>query len=356
MELQEINGKVCYVKKDGTPAATLAGEKEVLRFYGFPVLGSSVHVLKGDPRTGKLLLVYMVLSRKRRGRFLLRKHSDECVAVPEAELPYAEQLAERPPEGDVSLAALLEAHADARRGEVDIEALAKERGLQVYPARDFNGYWCKDCGELKELPEGWGFLAKGDAALTRAVRKGEHWVSVRKAKVAGRYVTEQLGTFAPLDVVERERRRLGGKAGRAKRDASKQKAVEVRQENLDKRLEQAILKAFPGIPGKDLRAAMRHAANSGAVGRAFFMFGASYGEQGEAAFGQAAYLAVRAHVRHSHTDYDALMAALPGGAGAMQSEKHAIRQQVAPAIERVLDIWRQPAEKSDISRTPEGKK
>ena len=71
------------------------------------------------------------------------------------------------------------------------------------------------------------------------------------------------------------------------------------------------------------------------------MFGMSYVEEGEAAFAQAAYLAVRAHARHCHTDYDDLMSALPGGVGVMQTEKGDIRQQVAPAIDRVLDKWKE---------------
>ena len=337
MHLEERDGNLCFIKKDGTPSSIPVTDADRLKHYGFFLMGESHRIVSGNPKTGVLLLVEVRMSR-RHGNFLIRRGSESYTLVHRDDLPYAEELVKNPPKADTSLDMLIHEHAEARRDAVDIDALAAIRGLRVFEAFDFDGYWCKESGDFKDIPEGWTFLPKGDAGLTRRVRKGPHWVLMQRKKVGKKFFSEQVGTIVPGPVVEEEFERLGGEAGRMERDAAKDAALRKRLDSLEQRLRAAILAQFPGIPKRDLEETLRHASRSGAVGRGAFLFSASYGEQGEGEFDQAAYLAVRAHARHAHTNYDEILCS-PGEDEIPVSQAMA-RHRVAPDIEDILRQWR----------------
>jgi hypothetical protein len=85
-----------------------------------------------------------------------------------------------------------------------------------------------------------------------------------------------------------------------------------------------VLELFPGAPPEETKAIAARACEkySGRVGRS---------RQAKAFDEQAILLAVRAHIRHAHTEYDRLLAE-----GLEPSEARAI---VGPAIEKVLAGW-----------------
>jgi hypothetical protein len=70
--------------------------------------------------------------------------------------------------------------------------------LDVYDAREGEDgdAWNKDCG-LLFIPDNWGYLPRGDAFLTRTVKRlGPTWV--RKKNDRRRRITKTLGLYAPL--------------------------------------------------------------------------------------------------------------------------------------------------------------
>jgi hypothetical protein len=79
-------------------------------------------------------------------------------------------------------------------------------------------------GELLAVPEGWGLLPPGDAALTRRVKAaGPHWVVQEKK---GRKVFSK-GVWAPADTIEKIRAEL--EVERAAEGYAKRREADVRR-------------------------------------------------------------------------------------------------------------------------------
>jgi hypothetical protein len=89
-----------------------------------------------------------------------------------------------------------------------------------------------------------------------------------------------------------------------------------------------IGQVFPSCPGERARAIAEHACEkfSGRVGRS--RAAREFDEE-------AIRLAVRAHLRHTDTNYDALLA--------QGLERGDARSRVRERVERLLDTWSQPA-------------
>lgn len=184
------------------------------------------------------------------------------------------------------------------------------------------GALCLACADLDHLL----FLPSGDAALTRRARARSvlsavvlKWSRARKGyERQGLLVEEAALAAAEADCLAdgdaRAQRRDRETARRAMldRDYVKQFAARIRE-------------LFPGCPRGVERAVAEHACQkfSGRVGRS-----AAAKSFDELAVG----LAVVAHVRHTGTDYDRLLA---GGADRLDA-----RSAVAARIEAVLDKWR----------------
>jgi hypothetical protein len=112
------------------------------------------------------------------------------------------------------------------------------------------------------------------------------------------------------------------------RAAARARAVVVRQEE-DREFvaafTQAIAQRYPGCPSNEAREIAEHTAqrSSGRVGRS---------AAGRELNASAVDLAVVAHIRHTHTNYDALL---------MRGvERLDARAQVREKIDRVLATWR----------------
>jgi hypothetical protein len=181
---------------------------------------------------------------------------------------------------------------------------------------------CLACADLDRLV----FLPSGDPALTR--RAGRHSklraVVVRFSRSRGRY--ERQGVLVDEEALARaeveclsdaDARRLARARAAERRSALDAAYVEAFASRLGE--------LFPRCPPDERRAIAEHACQkySGRVGRS---------AAAKALDEHAVGLAVRAHVRHAHTEYDELL-----GRGV---ERHEARSRIAGLLERRLAEWR----------------
>jgi len=181
---------------------------------------------------------------------------------------------------------------------------------------------CLTCADLDQLV----LLPAGDTALTRRARKYSPLaaVVVRFSRARKRY--ERQGLLVTEESIARAEDECAADA--PERAVARARAALVRQEEdrefIDA-LTQAIAQRYPGCPVDEARRIAQHTGrrSSGRVGRS------AAGRELDPA---AVDLAVIAHIRHSHTDYDEL---LMGG-----TERLDARAQVREKIDRVLEKWR----------------
>jgi hypothetical protein len=179
---------------------------------------------------------------------------------------------------------------------------------------------CLECADLDHLV----FIPRGDAALTRRSRKYSilSAVVVRFSRSRKRY--ERQGLLVESGAIDRaqeeclndeEKRRIAQeKAALAREQADNQYVAQFTE---------SIRSRYPDCPVGEAEAIAQHACAkySGRIGRsaAAKSFDAT-----------AIDLAVKAHVRHAHTDYDQLMSR-----GWERSEaRSAVSERVAEIMER----------------------
>jgi hypothetical protein len=184
---------------------------------------------------------------------------------------------------------------------------------------------CMVCADLDHL---W-FLPSGNTALTRRAKKHStlYAVVVRFSRTRGRY--ERQGLLVEEAALEQAERECLDDA--AARERGRARAAERRAE-VDERyvaeFAQRLGDLFPGCPVPERQAIAAHACEkySGRVGRS-----AAAREFDR----DAIELAVRAHIRHCHTNYDTLLAR-----GADRADA---RAAVRDAVDKVFERWQQPA-------------
>ncbi len=184
---------------------------------------------------------------------------------------------------------------------------------------------CMRCADLDHLE----FLPRGDAALTR--RAGQYSrlraVVVRWAGARNRY--ERQGILVEPEAIARAESECAGDSElrRTRRASAAIRRAEQDREFLGQFLEQ-VRRLYPRCPEDEAQRITEHACRkqSGRVGRS-----AAAKELDP----QAIRLAVVAHIRHEHTQYDRLLA--------MGIGRHEARANVAGDIDSVLEKWTQPA-------------
>ena len=181
---------------------------------------------------------------------------------------------------------------------------------------------CLACADLDHLV----FLPRGDTALTRRARKYSTLspVVVRFSRSRKRY--ERQGVLVEEQALGRaEQECLADAEARA---LARARAAQ-RRERVDERYVRTfaghVQRVFPDCPAQKRDAIAEHAClkYSGRIGRS-----AAARQFDETAI----ELAVRAHVRHQHTDYDELLA--------RGQERSEARAAVRAAVEAILDGWR----------------
>ena len=180
---------------------------------------------------------------------------------------------------------------------------------------------CLACADLDQLL----FLPSGDAALSRRARKYSLLaaVVVRFSRARKRY--ERQGLLVSEAALARAEEECAADA--PERAAARARAAVARLEE-DREfvtaLTAAISQRYPGCPADEARQIAEHTGlrSSGRVGRS---------AAGRALDASAVDLAVRAHIRHAHTNYDELL--MRG------TERMAARALVREKIDRVLAKW-----------------
>lgn len=207
------------------------------------------------------------------------------------------------------------------------DSVCAECGEELWHGRfitlEKKGALCLSCADLDHLE----YLPSGDAALTRRATKNSriHAKVLQWSRTRKRYERQGiLVETAALEKAEeecladaevRERKRL--------RDAERREKIDQQYvADFTKR----ILENFPNCPIDTAEKIVQHACEkySGRVGRS-----AAAKEFNP----QMITLAVRAHVRHQHTNYDEL---LFGG-----YDRHEARALVEEKVEGMLEKWRE---------------
>lgn len=181
---------------------------------------------------------------------------------------------------------------------------------------------CIACADLDHLE----FLPRGDAALTRRATDHSrlHAVVVKWSSARKRY--ERQGILVEPEAVRRaEEECIEDASERARRReiAAQQRDVEAAEHVAA--FARAIREQFPSCPEGEALEIARHACrkHSGRVGRS------ALAKQLDP---EAVRLAVAAHVRHAHTDYDLLL--LEHG------DRTLARDEVTHEVTRILEEWR----------------
>jgi hypothetical protein len=227
-------------------------------------------------------------------------------------------------------------------GDVNQQDKRKQSDIVVFRVRRDTA--CKDCGE--ELPSGslihvvdrvarcldcadlghLVYLPQGDAALTRRASKQSKLRAVVVQWSAARKRYERRGILVEDGALEKAEAECTADA--RERAARRERAAEYRERREFRYVHEfarAIRELYPRCPADLATEVAEHACrkHSGRIGRtaAAKTFSA-----------EAVDLAVRAHVRHRHTNYDdRLMAGW---------DRDLARQAVRDDVEQVLDDWR----------------
>jgi hypothetical protein len=186
------------------------------------------------------------------------------------------------------------------------------------------GPLCLPCADLGHL----AFLPAGDAALTRRAAKasGLTAVVVRWSRARKRY--ERQGVLVEEQALaDAEAQCLSDEDARMRRRERDRERRSQEDEQFQVRLTDEISRLFPGCPSERAAAIARHTGTrgSGRVGRS---------AAGRALDEDAITRAVIASIRHQETNYDVLL--MSG------YRRDAARDQIRPAIDRILAVWRQP--------------
>jgi hypothetical protein len=211
-------------------------------------------------------------------------------------------------------------HRDSECGECH-ERLGPHAWITLAGER---GALCLSCADLDHLV----FLPSGEPALTRRARKHSVLAAVvlRWSRARKRY--ERQGLLVQEDALRRaEDECLADAEIRIRRQ--EREAVRRREVDLEyiEEFARRIMQVFPSCPRERAHTIAEHTCEkySGRVGRS------SAARRFDA---EAIGLAVRAHLRHTDTNYDALLAR-----GVDRAEA---RSRVRERIDRLLETWSRP--------------
>ncbi len=190
---------------------------------------------------------------------------------------------------------------------------------------------CTTCADLDRLE----FLPSGDTAVTRRATKYTKLraVVVRWSRTRKRY--ERQGILAEPEAIQRaEEESLADAEVRARRQERAAERREVLDREFVTTFADAIREQYPGCPSTEATQIAEHACRkySGRVGRT-----AAAKELSR----EAIRLAVIAHIRHGHTNYDELLGRF--------ADRDSARERIWGKVSAILDDWQRPggSEKKD---------
>lgn len=187
--------------------------------------------------------------------------------------------------------------------------------------RDDNAF-CLPCADLDHLV----FLPSGDAALTRRSRKHSTLCAVVLKFSRARKRYERQGLLVQEAALEQaEEECLADEDARSrKRERAAERRAELDQEYVEQFADR-VRELYPACPPGRERIIAEHAClkYSGRVGRS---------AEAKQFDENAIELAVAAHLRHTETDYDSLLA--------QGLDRHEARREIRTAVDVLVDSWR----------------
>jgi hypothetical protein len=180
---------------------------------------------------------------------------------------------------------------------------------------------CMECADLDHLE----YLPAGDTAVTRRATKYSKLkvVVVRWSQTRKRY--ERQGILAePAAIARAEEESLADADLRARRQEQAALRREIEDKEFVEAFARAIREQYPGCPAGEEQQIAAHTCRkySGRVGRS-----AAAKELAP----EAIRLAVIAHIRHVHTDYDELLC--------RYADRESARWQVCEQVDVILRQW-----------------
>ena len=183
--------------------------------------------------------------------------------------------------------------------------IRKTEGLPVWHAREGGGYWNPDQGDLS-LPDGWVFVPTGEPFITREVKKGPHWILLKRR---ARY-TATLGVLCPQESLASAQRRSEETAEtRSHRRRLAHEAMQRAEDRYRVELESAIVKFLAFLPEHD---SLAQEVARGSQTQATPVGSGRVGRASRLSLTRRAELAARAYIRHRHTNYEAYLWDLSG--------------------------------------------
>ena len=179
---------------------------------------------------------------------------------------------------------------------------------------------------FSRMPPGYRFVPKGDVYITKNCRQRTHEAGKPLYVVVDKK-NRPLGLRCPKEVYD------AVQAGHQATADKRARAVQRRDAALEGNFEEAVLKFFPKTPREYIPQIVKHALEkrSGRVGRT-----------GTVELEAKVNLAVRAHIRHCHTDYDKLLRT--------GMARHVARNQISQRLNEVAMQWGGKPTKSPRSR------
>ena len=180
---------------------------------------------------------------------------------------------------------------------------------------------CIDCADMAHLV----FLPRGNATLTRRAKKFSSLSAIVLRFNRRRRRYERQGTLVTSEAIEQAEASCEADSDQRAKQRQRSAARSARFDaKLVEEMAELILTNYPSCPTSEAKQIATHTAErgSGRVGRS---------AAGRALSPDAINLAVRAWIRHQHTNYDSLL---------MQGvERQLARQQIADAVNSKTQEW-----------------
>ncbi len=209
--------------------------------------------------------------------------------------------------------------------------------LDVYDTR--TGWWHPVIGEIG-LPDGWEFLASGDAFVTRRVKAGGvYWTAGRPKNRRGGH-RRRLGLLAPGAAVQSAQADANATAGqRATARAASARHRDRTEADYQAEMRSAI---HQWLDFAAEHAELASDIADGATVKATVVGSGRVGRTRTLSVDERAARAARAYIRHHHTDYEAQLdeATGPGGDDLDGGEYREIKQVAHDTVEAFLRTHR----------------
>jgi hypothetical protein len=219
-------------------------------------------------------------------------------------------------------------HADA--GDAGPKEPSAEVLVVYQPRGEEQGdVWHPAYGTM-DLPDGWAFLPRGDAFLTRHVKKGVHWVLKGRRNRKGGY-TPVLGVYAPEAAIE---------AAIAAASDTEQKRRRQRRSSIEQRVraEERYRLEFEKACREFLHFTPEYQRLAEEIARGVSEWACQVGSgrvarTSKLAIPQKVELAVRAYIRHRDTRYESK---LPPFFAEDEEEYRFVKAQAHDEVDRFL--------------------